>query len=435
MAIKFPTFKNLVDRTRSDVRSQLPDSDPTIFGSFIRAITDSLASRAYDLVLLVEQALNQFFPQTATGIYLERWAGYENLERLAAQGSTGKITITGTVGVAIPFNTELTSSNGDIYSVNSGVSISANSFSIASLTLTGTTVTATTSTAHSLASGNTPTISGAVETEYNGAFEVTVLGNNTFQYEIVGTPTTPATGTVLGAIDSATATIESDGSGQAVNLDNGAVLTFSTPITNVDTTATAQFEGILGGTDAETESELRIRTLQSRANPVANFNASAIEKQASSVAGVTRVFIKEITPNVGDVTIYFFRDNDTNPIPSVSELTDVKTAISVIQPATSDTSNIYVLAPVIVATPFTFSAISPDTATMRAAITNSLTAFFDDKAKFETNIIQDQYRAAIIETQDTSTGEFLQSFTLTTPSSDITITTGEIAGVGSVLFT
>ena len=149
MAIKFPTFKNLVDRTRSDVRSQLPDSDPTIFGSFIRAITDSLASRAYDLVLLVEQALNQFFPQTATGIYLERWAGYENLERLAAQGSTGKITITGTVGVAIPFNTELTSSNGDIYSVNSGVSISANSFSIASLTLTGTTVTATTSTAHS----------------------------------------------------------------------------------------------------------------------------------------------------------------------------------------------------------------------------------------------------------------------------------------------
>jgi hypothetical protein len=71
---------------------------------------------------------------------------------------------------------------------------------------------------------------------------------------------------------------------------------------------------------------------------------------------------------------------------------------------------------------------------MRTAITANLQAFFDDRAEFETNITEDQYRSAIIETQDTETGDFLDSFTLSSPSADITIGAGAIAGLGSVLY-
>ena len=70
-------------------------------------------------------------------------------------------------------------------------------YSITSLTRSGTTVTATTSVANTLAQGNTVIIAGAVETEYNGTFtNIQWVSDTQFTYEIVGTPTTPATGTI-----------------------------------------------------------------------------------------------------------------------------------------------------------------------------------------------------------------------------------------------
>lgn len=433
MPINFPSLRNLVDRSRSDVRAELPNSDPTVFGSFIRAITDSVASRAYDLVLLIEQALNQFFPQTSTDVFLERWAGYEGLTRNPATNAAGYVVFTGTDGSAIPVNTLLSSSDSGVYSTQAGASISSNVFTVSALTRSGTTATAT-AVGHPLASGVELTVSGADQTEYNGAFEITVIDADTFSYEVTGSPTTPATGTIEGTISSARVLIESQTSGQAFNLDSGALLSLNAAITGVNAIAYSQFEGIVGGTDIETDDELRVRVLESRANPVANFNAFAIEKQAKTVSGVTRVFVKKITPSVGDVTVYFFRDNDTNPIPTSSEISAVKAKIVEILQASSDETNVYVLAPSIVTTPFTFSAISPDTPTMQAAITASLQAFFEDRAEFETDITEDQYRSAIIETQDTDTGEFLDSFTLSTPTTDITISTGQIAGLGNVIY-
>ena len=44
-------------------------------------------------------------------------------------------------------------------------------------------------------------VAGAVEPEYNGTYEVTVLNETTFSYTITGTPTTPATGTITAVAD------------------------------------------------------------------------------------------------------------------------------------------------------------------------------------------------------------------------------------------
>lgn len=433
MPINFPSFNELITRNRSDVRAQLPDSDPTIFGSFIRAVTDSIASRAYDIVLLLRQAVDQLFPQTATGDALLNWAAYEDLTQNPATPSSGFVVFNGTPGASIPVNTPMTLS-GVEYTTQAGVSVSSNSFSVLSIARSGTTATAT-SNGHPLASGIEITISGADQAEYNGTFEVTVINQNTFTYEVSGTPATPATGAIVGSADIARVFIECSEFGQVTNAAGGAVFSLVTAITNVNQTGFAQFEGIVGGTDIETEDELRARTLESRANPVANFNEFAIKREARKIPGVTDVFVKKITPNVGDVTIYFFRNNDTNPIPSASEIAAVRDQILTILPATSNENDVYVLPPAIVKTPFTFSAISPDTPTMRSAITSNLTAFFEDRAEFEANVTQDQYRNAIISTQDTQTGDFLESFTLTSPSGDITIGVGQIARAGTVTFT
>ena len=70
--------------------------------------------------------------------------------------------------------------------------------SIASLTRVGSTVTATFAVGNpTFLSGQYITISGASPVDYNGTFQISAATNAGFTYQVVTTPTTPATGTIL----------------------------------------------------------------------------------------------------------------------------------------------------------------------------------------------------------------------------------------------
>lgn len=64
---------------------------------------------------------------------------------------------------------------------------------INSITRSGSTATVSL-TKHNLADGDTVTISGATQAEYNITAVITYIGLNTFSYQVSGTPATPATG-------------------------------------------------------------------------------------------------------------------------------------------------------------------------------------------------------------------------------------------------
>ena len=96
-------------------------------------------------------------------------------------------------------------------------------------------------------------------------------------------------------------------------------------------------------------------------------------------------------------------------------------------------ADLFVLSPALATTAFTFSSILPNTSSMRAAISASLDAFFAEDVIFEAAVTQDAYRAAIQTSLDSS-GNALESFTLTTPSTDISVGVGEIAALGTVTF-
>lgn len=66
---------------------------------------------------------------------------------------------------------------------------------VVSITSVATTATATV-TAHGYQTGAAVTITGAVQTEYNGNYSITVTGVNTFTYVFAGSLTSPATGTI-----------------------------------------------------------------------------------------------------------------------------------------------------------------------------------------------------------------------------------------------
>ena len=168
---------------------------------------------------------------------------------------------------------------------------------------------------------------------------------------------------------------------------------------------------------------------------MANFNVAAIESIAKTVSGVTRVFVEEITPEIGQVTIFFTRDDDDSIIPSASEIADVRAEILTIKPAhTSDTG---VLTPTLVGITvnFVFTALTPNTSTMQSSIQASLELFFREETTVGSNLDQDAYRAAIFNTVDTSTGDVVTNFDLSTPVGDVTIQSGEIPVLGTVTFT
>jgi hypothetical protein len=68
--------------------------------------------------------------------------------------------------------------------------------SVTSITRSSTTATVT-ATAHGFTTGDQVNIRGAVQTDYNGDFIVTVTDANTFTYTVSGSPATPATGTII----------------------------------------------------------------------------------------------------------------------------------------------------------------------------------------------------------------------------------------------
>ena len=433
MPLDLPTSSTeVIQRAKTAVLREVPGSNPFLRNSWIGAIVTSIASRIYDFYLQLKEGIKQSIPDTATDEYLVRWASIWGITRLPATGASGIIVFTGTASSVIPAGTVVASSDGIEYETDGNVTISLAANVISSLTRSGAVATAVTASPHNLASGVSATIAGANETEYNVTEEITVTGPNSFTFPVAGSPATTATGSITASATSAYATVDALELGLAGNQDSGVELTVQTPIAGVDNTATVSYGTLAGGSDSETDDNLRSRFLSRLQNPVAQFNAASIEAKAKEVAGVTRVFVQEITPAVGQVTVYFMRDNDTPAIPSGAEVVDVYNKLLEILPANTDPLDMIVSAPGAVVVDFTFSDISPDTSSMKQAVENSLTQLFGEELSVGDDLTEDAYRSVIYNTVDTTTGQRVSSFTLTAPSGTISISDTQIATKGAV---
>jgi len=440
MGLTYPTIEELAAHIRAEFRVQLPDVDPTVFGSWARAFADGNAALAQSISFLVRDLEKQLFPQTATGEFLELWGDYEGLERKPAAPAFGSVTLPGTVGTVVTTGTEFTGSNGIIYESTAVATITAVNQAVSTLTRSGTTATAVLAAEHQLATGVTVTMSGATQAEYNGDFVIVVTAADEFQYTITGAPATPATGSPVYDVDIASIEAKAQTEGSATNLDSGA------QITGTPGTAFVQFDGLSGGASEETDTEYRARIMLSRSIIQGVFTPDQIKLAALSVAGNTRAFVKKPTLSVcpgggdapvpGQVGVFVLRDNDPSITPTAGVLSATKDAIVAegALPANSSSVDLLVQAPTLVPTAFTFTSLAPDTPTMRTAVEDQLQAFFEDTVDFEADVTEASYLGAIQSTQDLLTGAFLTSFALSAPTAGITVADGEIATLGAVTF-
>lgn len=435
MTLNLPeSSTEVVNRAKTDVQRAVPGSNPFLRNSWLAALITGYANRVYDFYLQLKEALRQAIPDTATGNYLVRWASIWGITRLPATAATGTVVFTGTAGSIIPTATVVADSAGVEYETQADVTLSATTIILSSLTQSGGVATATTPNSHNLASAVPVTISGANEAEYNGVPAITVTGPTTFTYPVAGAPASPATGTISASFTTGAVSVEASAPGAAGNQDADTELALQSPIAGVDNELYVTYGAIGGGVDTESDTALRARFLDRLQNPTANFNAAAIEAQAKLVLGVTRVFVQEITPAVGQVTVYFMRDAEDPAIPDSSEVTAVRDKLLEILPANTDPADLIVAAPTPIPVAFTFSAISPSTSTMYQAVRDSLTQFFSEQAEVGEDITEDAYRSVIYNTVDTVTGARVTSFTLSAPTATVTIAAGEIGTLGAVTF-
>ena len=112
---------------------------------------------------------------------------------------------------------------------------------VTSITRVTTTATVTTTYAHGYITGDSVNISGAVQSQYNGTFTITVTSATVFTYTVAGSPATPATGTIL--------VNETNG----MNAPYAQIVTWATSPIGVNRTLRTRFGNLRGVTGTNNE--------------------------------------------------------------------------------------------------------------------------------------------------------------------------------------
>jgi uncharacterized phage protein gp47/JayE len=448
MSLTLKTFKDLFNLVIGKFNKELPEVDPTVEANLGRAVSGASAIAAVGVQEGVDDAVDQMFWQTSDDVYLELVGEYDKTTRYEAQKSNGFCSVGGTLGTLVETDTPLTAIGKNYIVTQDSYVITYNG--IVSLSESAGIVTAVTSVTHSLSTGLEVTISDAVQTEYNGTFEITVLDSITFTYEVSVSPVTTDNGSYTS--DYALLDIESVETGNDVNLAAGSAL--SIDVVDIDDTAYVGIDGIEGGLEEEEIEDYRERVGESHTIVTGTESNSMIKYSCKKIVGNTRVYIENpsvtedgyvITggirgtagylPNLGELVVYILRDNDFSITPSAAKLAETKQQIIDDGNWTSRNTpdNLFVLAPTLTAVNFVFTAITPNTITMQNAISEQLDSFFTDNADVGSETKLNTIESFLDQVQD-SAGAFLTDYTMTSPSADLSADHGELFIKGTVTF-
>lgn len=405
MAFARPTLSELVTRIQQDLLSRLSLVAPVLRRAMVYVLSRVIAGAVHMLHGHLEYLGKQVFPDLSDGDFLARQAALFGVNRTAAAFATGPVVLDGTNATVIPVGTVLLRADGARVEVTTEATIA---------TL-------------SAWAGATAYAVGALRTNGGNIYECTVAGISAGSGGPTGTGTaiTDNTATwryVAAGTAAVRATVTSELAGADGNADVGAPVTLESPIAGATSAATVGAGGIVGGTDEETDAALRVRLIDRLRNPPHGGNAADYVAWAKEVAGVTRAWCYPLEGGAGTVTVRFVRDNDASLIPDAGEVTAVQNYIDAVRPVTAVVT---VAAPTSVPLDFTIS-VTPDTSTVRAAVTAELEDLLYRTAQPGGTILLSQIEVAV------GTAFGVTDFTITAPAADVTHTTGQIATMGTV---
>lgn len=222
----------------------------------------------------------------------------------------------------------------------------------------------------------------------------------------------------------ATAPVAAVVAAAAGNRATGQSLSLVSPVVGVQSTATA---GLLsGGADIETDDALRGRLLSRIQQPPQGGASYDYTTWALEVSGVTRAWVAPQELGLGTVTVRFVRDNDGSGaaiIPDASEVAAVQAYIDARRPVTAQVT---VVAPAAVPINFQIQGLTPNNATVQAAVQAELQDLLTREAVPGGSILLSHIRAAI----SAAAGE--TDYVLVAPAANVTNTVGNMSTMGTI---
>jgi uncharacterized phage protein gp47/JayE len=241
----------------------------------------------------------------------------------------------------------------------------------------------------------------------------------------------------IGAGGTVNVNFTADEAGADGNDDSGAVLTFVSPIVNVNTTVTIDANGIGNGADEETDTAFSLRILTRKRQPPHGGAEFDYEVWMKEVSGVTRSWAIPSYQGDGTIGCAFVRDNDTDLIPSASEIATVRSYIvSHTDPVTGKTVGIPVTAEpglfMITLTKLTMNftiQLKPNTTSVQTSVQSFLSDLVLSNGGPGESIRLSQINEAI----SNAVGE--EYHILDYPTEDVTASTQQVHVMGTITFT
>jgi len=381
MPFPIPALLDLVQRARGAFRSYLPGSDAWLWPNNVNPSAKVLGGMSFELFGFADDIQKQKFALTADGENLDLHAAELGVTpRKPAQPSGGNIIVTTTADISIAGGAQLARSDG--------VQIIAQQ-------------------AAGLAGAGTLTI--AVETASGGQNTIT----------IANTPLTILSGVTGDGAATATIAVDSN--------------------------------GLMGGLDVEPDGEpfttdlstFRGRILFRKRNPPFGGAPADYVLWATSVIGVTRVFVERRWQGPGTVRVFPLMDDLfplTNGIPGAADLARVTDFLETVQPSDAVVT---VAAATAVNVNLTVSGLMPNTTTVQEAVIAEQRAAFRRLSRvagidtvfpsmpflaWPTAYSQQWLWGALND----AVGE--QSATLVAPNADVALSDGQLPVFGTVTF-
>lgn len=231
--------------------------------------------------------------------------------------------------------------------------------------------------------------------------------------------------------------------GATANAEEGTPLSIVSGVTDALGTAVAEVsDAFTGGADVEDIESYRARILFRKRNPPHGGSAADYVMWASSVTGVSRVFVERLWAGPGSVRVFPLMDGlYPNGIPNSAAVARIADYLEAVRPAGALVS---VAAPVAVPVNVEISGLVPSTAAVREAVTQSLRDAFTRLGRVAGSDTENPSmpylaspasfsRSWVWQAVANATGE--QRHTVVSPSADVVLSAGQIATLGTVTFT
>lgn len=208
------------------------------------------------------------------------------------------------------------------------------------------------------------------------------------------------------------------------NRASGQSLALVSPVIGVQSTATAG--ALSGGADQEVDDALRARFLARIQQPPHGGASFDYVTWALEVAGVTRAWCYPQELGPGTVTVRFVRDNDGSGTAIIPDADEVAAVLAYIDARRPVTAQVTVVAPVSVPLDVQIQGLTPNNATVKAAVEAELKDLLLREAVPGGTILLSHIRAAI----SAAAGE--TDYVLLSPTANVANTTGNMSTMGSI---